>query len=183
MRRILLLVMLCLLAVATTGCKKARLRAQLKELMGSTIVLPEKISCVYNGEVFPMPDSLRDKPKLIVYIDSTECTTCRISRIGMYRQYFDLADQSGQFIVLVLLANTRFGDIPLIRYLADLEMRIPICVDEENAFSMANPIIMGDSRLHTLLLNSKNAPIVVGDPARSEAVRKLLLNKLNQNKL
>ena len=68
MRRILLLAFLCLLAVSFTGCKKARLRAQLKELMGSTIVLPEKISCVYNGEVFPMPDSLRSKAKLIVYI-------------------------------------------------------------------------------------------------------------------
>ncbi|MBO6082794.1 MAG: hypothetical protein J6P46_07210 [Bacteroidales bacterium] len=41
MRRILLIIVLCLLAVATTGCKKARLRAHLKELMGSTIVLPE----------------------------------------------------------------------------------------------------------------------------------------------
>ncbi len=37
-------------------------------MMTSTIVLPESIICVYNGEVFPMPDSLRDKPKLIVYI-------------------------------------------------------------------------------------------------------------------
>ncbi len=41
MRRILLLSFLCLLAVSFTGCKKARLRAQLKELMGSTIALLE----------------------------------------------------------------------------------------------------------------------------------------------
>ena len=65
MRRFLPIVLLCLLALVPTGCKKARLRAQLKELMGSTIVLPEKISCVYNGEIFPMPDSLRSKAKLI----------------------------------------------------------------------------------------------------------------------
>ena len=86
MRRILLIAAMCLLAVTSTGCKKAQLRRQLKELMGTTIVLPEKITCVYNGEVYPMPDSLREKPKLIIYIDSTECTTCRISHFGEYRK-------------------------------------------------------------------------------------------------
>lgn len=54
-------VVLCLLAIASCGCKKVQLRAQLKELMDSTIVLPEKISCVYNGEVYPMPDSLCER--------------------------------------------------------------------------------------------------------------------------
>ena len=63
MRRILLISFLCLLAVATVGCKKAQLRRQLKELMGATIVLPEKITCVYNGEVYSMPASLWDKQK------------------------------------------------------------------------------------------------------------------------
>ena len=81
MRRILLIATLCLLAVALCGCKKARLRAQLKGLLGSTIALPEKISCVYNGGVYPMPDSLRDMAKLIVYIDSTRCSTCEISHL------------------------------------------------------------------------------------------------------
>ena len=70
MRRILLISFLCLLAVATTGCKKARLRAQLKELMGSTIVLPDRVSCVYNGEAFPMPDFLREKAKLSIKTSS-----------------------------------------------------------------------------------------------------------------
>lgn len=118
MRRTLLIATLCLLAVALCGCKKARLRAQLMELMGSTIVLPENISCVYNGEVYPMPDSLREKPKLIVYIDSAECTTCRISRLGRYKETKNLLDKEGISLV-VLLENTLLATIPLERYLQD----------------------------------------------------------------
>ena len=91
MRRVLLILILLLLAVASTGCKKARLRSQLKELMGSTIVLPERITCIDNGETYPMADSLRDRAKLIVYIDSSECTTCRISHIGQYHELFQLS--------------------------------------------------------------------------------------------
>lgn len=84
MRHIVPIVLLCLLTIATASCKKAKLRSQLKELMNSTIVLPEKIVCVEDGEIFPMPDSIRNIAKLVVYVDSSECTTCRISHIGMF---------------------------------------------------------------------------------------------------
>ena len=56
MRHFLLILTLSLLAVASTGCKKARLRSQLKELMAATIVLPDSITCIYKGKVYPMPD-------------------------------------------------------------------------------------------------------------------------------
>ena len=102
MRRILLIAFFCSLAVAATGCKKAQLRRQLKELMGTTVVLPEKISCVYNGEVYPMPDSLRDKAMLIMYIDSTECTGCRLSKLVEYHSFAEkLRDWNTEFFVLL----------------------------------------------------------------------------------
>ena len=182
MRRILLLVILCLLAVATTGCKKARLRAQLKELMGSTIVLPEKISCVYNGEVFPMPDSLRKKPKLIVYIDSTECTTCRLSRMEMYRPLEKIANETHMFSLLLLLENKDLNGIPLIQYLKDMEMDITLFVDYENSFSKLNPVMHLDPRLHALLVDEFGKPQVVGDPSRSDRIMTLFLNEIHYEK-
>ena len=91
LRRVAGAVFLGVLIVMTASCKKAVLRSQLKDLMASTIVLPEKISCVDNGKVFPMPDSLRNKAKLIVYIDSTECTSCRISHLGLYNNTFRIS--------------------------------------------------------------------------------------------
>lgn len=167
MRRILLIMVLCFLAVASTGCKKARLRAQLKELMSSTIVLPEKVTCVYNGEVFPMPDSLRDKRKLIVYIDSTECTTCRISHFWEYQDLFDLSAQTGSFDVLLLMCNTEFESIPLIRYLSDQNLPYPVYVDTDKVFLKDNQVIPTDTRMHSLFVDSAGRPLFVGDPSRS----------------
>ena len=167
MRRILLFIVLCLLAVVSTGCKKARLRAQLKELMGSTIVLPEKITCVHNGEVFPMPDSLRDKPKLIVYIDSTECTTCRISHLWEYQDLFDLSKKTRAFDILLLMCNTEFESIPLARYLLDQDLMYPVYVDTDKSFLKDNAVIPSDVRMHSLLVDSTGSPMFVGDPSRS----------------
>lgn len=177
MRRILLIMVLCFLAVASTGCKKARLRAQLKELMSSTIVLPEKITCVYNGEVFPMPDSLQNRPKLIVYIDSTECTTCRISRFGAYRFLFDRASQTGQISVCLLLANTSFGVIPLDRYLADRELDFPVFIDEENVFLKMNPLMAMDECFHSVFVDERGTPQIVGDPVVNDGVLSIYKEK------
>jgi hypothetical protein len=160
--------LLLLFVVASTGCKRAQLRAQLKELMGSTIVLPEKTTCVHNGEIYPMPDSLRNKPKLIVYIDSTECTTCRISHFWEYQEIFDLSAQTKAFEVMLLLCNTDFESIPLTRYLSDRELINPVYVDTDNAFLKDNPAIPPDARMHSLLVDSTGTPMFVGDPIRSE---------------
>ncbi len=69
MRRLLLMFFMCVLAISSSGCKKARLRAQLKALMNSTVVLPERITCINKGEVYPMPDSLRQKPMFLYNVE------------------------------------------------------------------------------------------------------------------
>ena len=180
MRRVLLILILLLLAVASTGCKKARLRSQLKELMGSTIVLPERITCIDNGETYPMADSLRDRAKLIVYIDSSECTTCRISHIGQYHELFQLSQEKGSFIVVLLLSNVDLNGIPVIRYLSDLEIEHPVYVDVDNEFLKLNPVVSGDRRMQAFLVNDRGYPICVGNPVNSEKMLQVFLGAVDK---
>lgn len=184
MRRIVPIVLLCLLALVPTSCKKAKLRAQLRELMGSTIVLPEKISCVYNGEVYPMPDSLLGKAKLIVYIDSAECTACRISHIEMYHELFHISEEYESFAVMLLLSNINLNGIPVIRYLSDLGIEHPVYVDVDNEFLMINPVIPEDNRMHAFFISKTGTPLCVGDPVVSEKMLQIfreLVDKLTTN--
>ncbi len=180
MRRVPFVICLCLFAVLSTGCKKARLRVQLKGLMGSTIVLPDKITCVNNGKEYPMPDSLRDMAKLIVYIDSTECTTCRISHLGLYNNTFEVSKEKGAFEVVLLFANVELYGIPLIKYLSDMELHTPIYVDENNMFLGLNPSIPGDRRMHAFLVNDIGKPICVGDPSVSDKILQVFMGAVNK---
>jgi len=178
MRRIPLIIVICLLVVVTTGCKKAQLRRQLKELMGTTIVLPEKITCVYNGEANPMPDSLRDKAMLIMYIDSTECSGCRLSKLV---EYHSLAEElwSWDTVFLVLLTPKRSER----EYVSDLILSyaypFPVFLDDEGAFLLCNPQFSAKpSNLHTVLVNQEKRPVLIGDPLGSEAMSELLIMNL-----
>lgn len=181
MRRILLIAALCLLTAASTGCKKAQLRRQLKELMGSTIVLPEKITCVYNGEVYPMPDSLREKAKLIVYLDSTECASCRISHLESYHQLFHLSEETGLFEVVVLLSNTELYGMSILRYVSDQMLEHPIYCDVENKFLRLNPSIPKTAlSFHSFLVDHVGVPVCVGDPSMSETMYLIFLKSINK---
>lgn len=68
-RATVLFVSLSITMLVSTGCNTIRLRTQVKKLMSSTIVLPEKVVRIDGEEVMDMPDSSREKAKLIVYVD------------------------------------------------------------------------------------------------------------------
>lgn len=177
-KRSILIVLLILLFVPS-GCRRARVRSQIRELMSTTIVLPDKISCVYNGEVFPMPDSLREKPKLIVYIDSTECSKCRITKFIRYDETFDFARESGLFEVMLLLSAKQGerGDIK--DHLLNIELFCPVYFDVENDFGHLNPSIIKTTVPHSFLVDSKGAIRMVGDPSSSKQIFDLLRKRVN----
>lgn len=178
MRRLLLLTFLGLLAVTLTGCKKAQLRRQLKELMGTTIVLPEKITCVYNGEVYPMPDSLREKALLIMYIDSTECTGCRLSKLVEYHSFAEkLRDWNTEFFVLLTPKRNEK------EYVTDLILSyvypFPVFLDDAGEFFIRNPRFVGKpSNLHTVLVDPEKRPVLIGDPLGSDAMAELFYKRI-----
>jgi hypothetical protein len=180
MRRTVTIIFLCILAVSVTGCRKARVRSQLKGMMESTVVLPEKVSCVFGGEVFPMPDSLRNKAKLIIYIDTTECTTCRITHLGRYDGVYEMSREKGSFEVLFLLANTDLYGVPVTRYLADSPIRYPVYVDDDNRFPGLNPAIPKDPRFHIFLVDGAGTPVCAGDPSATESMFQVFLGAVDK---
>ena len=119
-----------------------------------------------------MPDSLRKRSKLIVYIDSSECTLCRIAHLGEYQIIFNLANQNKGFDVMLLLSNQELGPIPLTRYLADFELPYPVYVDTEKMFILKNQFIPKDNRLHSFFLDESGRPQFVGDPSSSSYMLK-----------
>lgn len=135
---------------------------------------------VNNGVISTMPDSLRSVPKFIVYIDSSECTTCRISHIEMYHELFHISEENGSFEMMLLLSNVELSGIPVIRYLSDLEIEHPVYVDVNNEFLRLNPVIPEDRRMHAFLTDESGHPLCVGDPVGSEKMLQVFMEVLNK---
>ena len=180
MRRILSVILIFVIAtVCFSGCRDAQTRRTLRRMMGSTVVLPEKTTCVQNGEVFPMPEELRSRPKLIVFVDSTECSKCRVDNFIRYESLFDLSRTTGSFEVLLLLSvcNSEYQNI--LDHLVLSSPPYPVYMDTENSFRGDNPIIPDNSSMHSFSLDSDNRVILVGDPIYNESIMDLFQKLFN----
>jgi len=165
----------------STGCESVRLRRDIQRIMDSRIVLPQEVSVAQSGEVYPMPDSVRSKPKMIVYVDSTECTMCRISKFEVcYGSLYAQSKETGVFELVLLIRSGEVEGMPIARVVSDFEFGIPVYVDERNSFLKDNSTIPpSDSRLHSLFVDGEGKPVLVGDPALNGRVREMFEDKLN----
>ena len=132
-------------------------------MMGSTIVLPEKITCVQNGEVFQMPEELREKSKLFVFIDSSECSMCNVSRLSRYQVVYDISKATESFEMFFLLSIKKSRVSSIVEELVYMELPCPVYIDEDNLFHTMNPLITNDSRFHTFLCVDGIVKLI-GDP-------------------
>lgn len=181
MRRVLIfLAALCLLA-AMTGCKQVRIITKTARLMRSTVTLPEKISCVHEGEIFPMPDSLRAKTKFIVFVDSTSCSKCRISRFVRYGDMFRLSAETQAFVPILLLSTTKSEQQEIIEHLQQIELPFPVYLDMDHTFAEANPLMTADWRLHSVTVDGTGKVLLPGDPVENgklmDLFRREIINK------
>lgn len=55
-------------------------------------------------------------------------------------------------------------------------------VVRDGGFASANPHLPPSSILHSFLLNEKNEVVVVGNPARNNKVKELMLNTMKSQK-
>jgi len=168
MHRTCFLIAFSLLVIVFSGCGKRKMYGQLRELLDSTIILPERVIGVYDGRAFIMPDSLRCKTKFILFVDSTECSRCRISRFAKYIDLFRLSDEIQGFVPILLVSTPRLEQAEIIEHLLLIELPFPVYLDVDHSFVRDNPLVMLDDKFSAITVGGDGAILLVGDPAGSD---------------
>ncbi len=177
MRRNLIIILLSLSVVMSEGCDGPLLRYRMRQVYRNVIKLPERVHVVNNGvyeEVSYIDFSL---PAMLVFIDSTTCTPCLMSRLLIYEDIIDISKNEKNFQVIILVSSTR-EDLPLvIKTLQLAEYPFPVFLDIDNHFRQDNPFLPDDGRFHSLFLDTTGRPLLIGDPIDAK-VKNLLLNRI-----
>jgi len=170
-----------ILILSLSCSDKSSLSKELIKLKSRTMVLPTSEMITSFVEDSTYKDFSKAELKLIIYIDSTECMSCRIKRLydwnrlikldsrynGRMKYYFVFCPPKGQ--VKQTLRSIKLG-----------ALKYPIIVDETNKFIKDNPQIPSDIRLHTFLLDKENKVILAGDPLRNKKLRKIFYREVRQ---
>lgn len=173
-RSLAIFMILCLATIGFSGCRKFETRRMLRKMMGSVVILPEKVLCVQNGQVFPMPEELRSRPKLIVFVDSTACSKCRIDKFAQYGSLLDLSKNTETFEVMFLLSPKKTECQDIMSHLILSMPPYPVYIDQSNRFREENPFIPDNVAMHTISVDVGNKIMLVGDPIYNDSVMELL---------
>lgn len=131
-------------------------------------------------------DSLGKVPKVIVYHDSNQCSTCQLGHISDWDEIIWHLDSLRPAIpVYFIITPPQKRTKEIIQYLHNLKLqRYHITIDSLNLFSKHNPVIPADNLLHTFLLDRDNRIVLIGAPlfnTKLWSIYKNITQKMNDN--
>ncbi len=160
------LLILCLAAVLT-GCGRQKTQKQYDELVAKDIVVPSGMRQLVGGRDSIVLNPAAGAAKLVVWVDSTDCSPCRVGQLFQYYKVINYREEKGEeFAPIFIFSPSRdnLGDV--MEALKNSEFDFPVFVDENYSFKKANSHIPADNKFHAFLLDKNGKVGLVGDPTR-----------------
>lgn len=147
------------------ACGPFALKHKMEAAMSSKIVLPDNMLKVYQGNTYPIGDSLATGLKLIVYVDSLRCSSCFISRIEIFDELFELQSKYDEaYTPIIMFGSNRIEGLTVPHRLEQMRLDFPVYLDPKNEFLESNPSLAKDQRLHSILVDGDGKPVMIGNP-------------------
>lgn len=177
----LFLVLSCIAFLGS--CKEIILTKQVKEFMDKTIVMPDSLLVVKDGDIAMKESNKLTHPTLIVYIDENSCTSCKISHLTDYTPLFEKAKENQKFDVMIIFSPKEDNYNKVKKELILRGLEYPVYLDRNGQFIKLNEnAIPKDSRFNAFLMDTDGRPVYVGDPTQSGKLWEIFLQTLEDIK-
>lgn len=163
-----------LAATLISGCKSERDTHTniIAEWVGREIVLPDDLVYQIQDDTIDL-DLSRPDYKIISYIDSSGCTSCRL-KLAMWSELIDeLKMYPDVDVEVIMIINS---DKPKeITYLLQRNNYLnPVAIDRGNLFDRLNEL-PPKSEHHTFLLDAENKVVAIGNPVLNPKIKDIFL--------
>ena len=171
-----------LILILSVSCSdKSKLTKAILKLKSKPMVLPcSKMVTSFVKDSNYMDFSLAEL-KLIIYIDSTECMSCKIKRLNNWNKILKLDSvYKGRMKFYFVFCPKRGQVKQTLRSIKLSNLSYPLFLDGNSEFIKDNPQIPRDMRLHTFLLGQDNNIILIGNPLGNKDIRKLFYREVKK---
>ena len=116
---------------------------------------------------------LQAKKKIVVYVDSTGCTSCKL-QLPEWKKIIQTMDSLCPSELQFLFYFTPKEKQDIQRLLLENRFDFPICIDKWDSINIINKFPK-NANFHTFLCNEKNEVMAIGNPVHNLKVRELYL--------
>lgn len=155
--------------------RKREIRDLVKAWQGKEIILPDTLSFKVQGRDTVCPDLLRARYKILNYIDTTGCTSCR-SRFYDWTLLQKQTDSMQIDVTYFFIANLQeFEELETLLQIN--RCQVPCLYDTSGIISRLNQF-PAQSHMQTFLLDSLNRVVLIGNPTENPKIRELYLKEI-----
>lgn len=174
--------LLLLIAITTACSEKAKLKRELLQLQSERIVLPiDEMRMLVDGRDTLLPDFANCPLKLIVYSDSSDCSSCMLEKIHVWDSVLlKTVEYDKQFEVFFIFSPTKKQRHDVEFILKKRHLHYPVFLDISGKFSKYNSHIPENKIFHTFLLDKDNKVIMAGNPLFNRKIEMMLYQKLEE---
>lgn len=168
-------ILFCL--ISSLSCNENEKIRLVKEWSGKKIHFPENIRFTRYGKDlvdFTLPVN---QYKILVYIDSRGCTSCKL-QLTRWKSWISELDSITQKKMSVVFFFGSKNSREIYYLLKRDDFDTPICIDNEDRLNKINkfPSI---PFFQTFLLDKENKVLLIGNPILSPAMKKLYTKQIN----
>ena len=144
---------------------------EFRKMLGNTIHFPDAIVRIPDDGLSTEGLINNGLPKLVIWIDSTECSSCRIGNLYEYEELYRQSRDSG-FEVVIMFSPREDEYCDAMHMVGLRHYAFPVYFDSDNSFGIANKI-PSDRRFHAFLLHCENRVCFIGDPTSTAKLNSL----------
>lgn len=169
--------------IALSSCSESfKLKKMMSEFVQSQIQIPDDLQSIYKNTLSTIEKDSLMPLKLIVYYDSLDCSSCRISHFMDLYPLYKMADTSNFSIITIFSPKKEnLEDVKLQISMANYPERIYL--DTNRNFCKLNESIPNDHRFHSFMLNDDGRPIFVGNPLGNTRLMQVFIKTLQTHNL
>ena len=162
------------------SCKSSEsdlLEKILRQWNGKEIMFPEGLSFSIYGEKDVDMDVSSGNYKIVHYIDSVGCTSCRLN-LDKWKEFIAYMDSTTNHAVSCLLFIHAVQKREVKIAMKESSFDYPVCLDLGNEFYRLNRFPLHPA-VQTFLLDKENRIVAMGDPVSNPRVKELYLDLIN----
>lgn len=154
-----------LLLLVLPSCRRVSTYISIKQFQYQTIYFPVSLVEIngYEGQKSKKDSSLAT---LVIWIDSTECSTCRIGHLNKYSNIWDFLSEKNSDMKIII-SPKEYDYESVYDSIINRRFKFNVYLDPLNRFSTSNKVPR-DKRFHSFLITTDGHPIFVGDPTNSD---------------
>lgn len=170
---------LLVLLIPLSGCESISVGKRLKRMSDHPVVFPSSLKRI--DGVNNLHQNLDSQlTRLVIYVDSSICSSCRLNDLGKYSELYGIVKQSSDFHVVIIIWPNQESSANIENNIKHRSLPFDVFLDREGQFLRENPSIpKKDYRFHTFLLNRENRPVMVGDPMASDRLMELFRKSID----